>query len=385
MEVFKKIAKKCVLGLLIFTVEVPCSACFFRDVDYIASYDCGKISVETYKSLQRNAAFQSVWLKIAEAAPKLAEQYRAALDAKSVGKAFGMRLNGQTVESMVAAVTRDDVYRFAAIGGLFDVLKLKGSKDTKDTKEMQDAISQMKKQLADIEKAEAEMREKQTDREAKKSAAEKRQLESWIACTENYAKREIIFDYYYGDNGKEKPSDGDFRKYFDDNYIKYHFCAFHYTADGEEGETKEAAQKRAEKFLKDAKTLGFEEAVVKEYDKLAAELDQETTQVTDEEKAQVFSPFRFVSKEELKIDPNLRAIKDAPLNEAILLDYGGRYFVVFERMGLNDEDFKQQKDWLLRDFKGDEFEERLLKYGKTLGFKFNSKALVECRPSNMDL
>ncbi|MDR2817648.1 MAG: hypothetical protein LBB04_02920 [Oscillospiraceae bacterium] len=376
MDVLKKIAKKCVLGLLILSIEMPCSACFFRSADYVASYDGGKISAEVYKNLQQGV-LGPVIRKIAKRDPGLVGRFSAAVQSGCVGEAFGLRVDGKTVESMVAAATKDEAYRFVAVGAFFDMLKLKLPKETLKQ------VDQMKKQLVDAEKAEAKMKKKQTAREVQRAADERKRWAAQIACVENDAKRDVVFDYYYGDKGKEKPSNKDLRKYFDSNYIKFRCYLFQYTAGGDE--EKGVVQKQAEKFLEDAKTLGFEKAVVKEYDSRVAKSGQKSEgKETDEEKVKMVSPVQFASKEELRMDPSLEVIKNTPLNKVASLDVG-MAIVVFERMGLTGADFKQRKNGLLHAVKGDEFEERLLKHGKTLGFKFNGKALVECRPSNIDL
>ncbi|GHV30076.1 hypothetical protein FACS189481_3810 [Clostridia bacterium] len=374
MKIFVRTAKSVLVLSLILSAEVTCHACFFRNTDYVASYGGKTISSEVYKQLQYPAGrlLQQEMLKTNEAR----WHQVVAISQGSSEKFLGEVVNGKTVESMLAEFAKDEVCRFAAVDAIFvkDNLKL--------LKKGQEELDQLKKQMEDDGKAatDAKTKGKQTAREVQKAAEKKKQREAHLELKKNDLEREAVFDFWYS-----KTSDDELKKYFNSSYIKICLFQFPYAVDGEE--TKEVVQKQVEKFLKDVESLGFGKAAVKEVTQREAKSGQKSeTKETEEEKIKRVAPVLFTPKEKLGADPFSKAVEKAPLNKATLFDFdAGHAFVVFEVLEKTDEDFKNEKEkGLLHVFKNDEFNAKLLAYGKTLRLKFNNAALAEFRPRNME-
>lgn len=88
--------------------------------------------------------------------------------------------------------------------------------------------------------------------------------------------KEQLFDYYYGDDGKEKPSDEDLEKYINENYLRYKSITISKStktdANEKEKENKEKKE-LADKYFKQAEGKSFSsfDDVISDYNKYVEE------------------------------------------------------------------------------------------------------------------
>ena len=88
--------------------------------------------------------------------------------------------------------------------------------------------------------------------------------------------KEKLFDYYYGSEGKEKPSDEDIEKYVNDNYLRFKSITIDKSTKTDEDEKKKENEEKktlAEEYLKKASSASFSsfDSVIEEYNKYVEE------------------------------------------------------------------------------------------------------------------
>lgn len=88
--------------------------------------------------------------------------------------------------------------------------------------------------------------------------------------------KEKLFDYYYGSEGKEKPSDEDIEKYVNDNYLRFKSITISKSTKTDEDEKKKENEENkalAEEYLKKSASSSFSsfDSVIDEYSKYVEE------------------------------------------------------------------------------------------------------------------
>jgi hypothetical protein len=254
MKILVKIAKKCVLGLLILSMEVPCSACFFpANTEYVASHGKGDVPTGLYVMYEMTDACSSVMQELSE----IGENSHLPSDDISD---YNRKINGVAVKEMISARAKERVLMHLAVNAIFDELKLT-------------LPAEFKKQLEDYGRVYGVNK--------RDLAAKGIGKESVVAYFENKMKYEQLYNYYYGDKGVNKLTDKELRDLFERSYVKLQTERFSYSEslDGD----KKKAQANAVNFYKDVKSLGFAEALLKKEDELKERQRREEERKAKEE------------------------------------------------------------------------------------------------------
>jgi hypothetical protein len=263
VKTFVKVAKKCVLGLLILSIEVPCNACFFStNTEYVASYGKENVPTGLYVMYEMLDASTSVMQELAEVDENLQLQ-NGDVD-------YNRKINGIAVKEMITARAKEKVMMHLAVSALFDELKLTLSAESR-------------KQLEDYGKV--------YGLNKKDLAARGIGKESVVAYFENKMKYEQLYDHYYGEKGANKLSDKELRDVFDRSYVKLQSEKFPYSESS--GENDKEAQVSANSFGGDVRSLGFAEALLKKEDEQAKKQKEE-----EEKRAKAREQERKKAKEE---------------------------------------------------------------------------------------
>ncbi|MDR2817649.1 MAG: hypothetical protein LBB04_02925 [Oscillospiraceae bacterium] len=241
MKTLVKIAKKCVLVLLILSMEVPCNACFFPvNTEHVASHGKGNVPTGLYVMYEMTDACSSVMQKLSEMDENLQ------LPSDDVND-YNRKISGVAVKEMISACAKEKVMMHLAVDALFDELKLT-------------LPAESKKQLEDYSRMYGVNKKDLAENGIGK--------ESVVAYFENKMKYEQLYNYYYGDKGVNKLTDKELRDLFERSYVKLQIEKFYYS-ESLAGDDKKA-QVSAVNFYKDVRSLGFAEALLKKEDEQKA-------------------------------------------------------------------------------------------------------------------
>lgn len=402
--------KGTVLAGLILSLGTIFSSCqISNSTQYAATYSDGQIPTGVYVLYSLQEASGKVFEEISQTDPELYMQIRN--DNEIIDST---NFNGKLIEDLIVERAKTEMQMHVGANKLFEELKLNLTDEQKEF----------------LKQAEGYYEENEDNFKVQGISKE-----SYISYAENIQKRQVLFDYYYGENGKNRPKDEKLKKYFADNYLKLSIRPFRYGTD----ENKEKSKEEAQKFLDSVKDNGFEEtwrleeaeaeakaleeerkakeeeAAKKQAEKTAEENKVEEAEKSDEsaeaesseadadeksekntEKEETPEEARnriknlntnIVEKLRLKSvfkQKELDKIDNTNVGMPILADsVSNKAFFVIVKQQTDEQDFENIKEEVLHESCERPFEKLLVAKGESTNIKFNETAISEFRPSKV--
>ena len=400
--------KGTVLASLVLSLGVVFSSCqISNSTQYAATYSGGTIPTGVYVMYCLYNAGSKVFEEISQTDPELLQNSE---------DVYNINFNGKLIEDLIVERAKTELQMHVGANKLFEELKLNLTEEQKDfLKQVEDSY------------------EKDEDNFKAQGIGK----ESYISYAENTQKRETLFDYYYGENGKNRPKEEQLKKHFDDNYFKLSIRPFRYSSE----EDKEKIKEKAQKFLDSVRDNGFEEAwrleeeeekakaleeerkakekeekeaTKKEAEKAAEEnkvgdaeesresIEDESSKVDADEKSEE------VEKEETPEEARDRIknsstiirkksmlkgafkqkeidkIDSADIGTPVLIDsVSNKALFVVVKQKADEQEFKNMKENVLHDMCETPFEKILTAKGKAMNINFNETAISEFKPSKV--
>ena len=175
---------------------------------------------------------------------------------------FDQKVGEQTFEDYLLTTAMDQTKHYAAVEKLFKESGLKISSE--DMKSINNSISDTWESLSELYEKEG----------ISKDSLKKTYVSS--------KKEEMLFDYYYGEGGKEAASKEDLEKYMNDNYLRFKAITI-YKSTNEDETQKEAENKEKQELFEKYKEKTADVSFA-DFDALIDEYNQETA-ATDEDTA----------------------------------------------------------------------------------------------------
>lgn len=391
--------KGTVLAGLILSLGTIFSSCqISNSTQYAATYSDGQIPTGVYVlyCLQDS---DKVLAEISQTDPELLQNGE---------DVYNINFNGKLIEDLIVERAKTEMQMHVGANKLFEELKLN---------------------LTDEQKDFLEQRENDYEGGAERLQELGISKESYISYAENTQKRQALFDYYYGENGKNRPKDEELKKYFADNYLKLSIRPFRYGTD----ENKEKSKEEAQKFLGSVKDNGFEEAwrleeaeakaleeerkakeeeaakkqaeknEVEEAEKSDESAEAESSEADADEKSEKNTEkeetpeeardriknlnTNIVEKLRLKSvfkQKELDKIDNTDVGMPILADsVSNKAFFVIVKQQTDEQDFENIKEEVLHESCERPFEKLLVAKGESTNIKFNETAISEFRPSKV--
>lgn len=391
--------KGTVLAGLILSLGTIFSSCqISNSTQYAATYSDGQIPTGVYVlyCLQDS---DKVLAEISQTDPELLQNGE---------DVYNINFNGKLIEDLIVERAKTEMQMHVGANKLFEELKLN---------------------LTDEQKDFLEQRENDYEGGAERLQELGISKESYISYAENTQKRQALFDYYYGENGKNRPKDEELKKYFADNYLKLSIRPFRYGTD----ENKEKSKEEAQKFLDSVKDNGFEEAwrleeaeakaleeerkakeeeaakkqaeknEVEEAEKSDESAEAESSEADADEKSEKNTEkeetpeeardriknlnTNIVEKLRLKSvfkQKELDKIDNTDVGMPILADsVSNKAFFVIVKQQTDEQDFENIKEEVLHESCERPFEKLLVAKGESTNIKFNETAISEFRPSKV--
>ena len=398
--------KGTVLAGLILSLGTIFSSCqISNSTQYAATYSDGQIPTGVYVLYSLQEASGKVFEEISQTDPELYMQIRN--DNEIIDST---NFNGKLIEDLIVERAKTEMQMHVGANKLFEELKLNLTDEQKEF----------------LKQAEGYYEENEDNFKVQGISKE-----SYISYAENIQKRQVLFDYYYGENGKNRPKDEELKKYFADNYLKLSIRPFRYGTD----ENKEKSKEEAQKFLDSVKDNGFEEtwseakakaleeerkakeeeAAKKQAEKTAegnkveeaeksdesaeaesseADADEKSEKNTEKEETPEEARNRIknlntniVEKLRLKSvfkQKELDKIDNTNVGMPILADsVSNKAFFVIVKQQTDEQDFENIKEEVLHESCERPFEKLLVAKGESTNIKFNETAISEFRPSKV--
>lgn len=381
--------KGTVLAGLILSLGTIFSSCqISNSTQYAATYSGGKIPTGVYVLYSLQEASGKVFEEISQTDPELYMQIRN--DNEIIDST---NFNGKLIEDLIVERAKTEMQMHVGANKLFEELKLNLTDEQKEF----------------LKQAEGYYEENEDNFKVQGISKE-----SYISYAENIQKRQVLFDYYYGENGKNRPKDEELKKYFADNYLKLSIRPFRYGTD----ENKEKSKEEAQKFLDSVKDNGFEEAwrleeaeakakaleeERKAKEEEAAKKQAEKNEVEEAEKSEKNTEkeetpeeardriknlnTNIVEKLRLKSvfkQKELDKIDNTDVGMPILADSASnKAFFVIVKQQTDEQDFENIKEEVLHESCERPFEKLLVAKGKSTNIKFNETAISEFKPSKV--
>lgn len=401
--------KGTVLTSLVLSLGVVFSSCqISNSTQYAATYSEGTIPTGVYVMYCLQDASNTVVNEVSQTDPELLQNSE---------DVYNINFNGKLIEDLIVERAKTEMQMYVGANKLFEELKLDLTEEQKDFL-------------------------KQTENVYKENEGTYKELgiskESVLAYNENAYKRETLFNYYYGENGKNRPKDEELKKYFDDNYLKLSRRPFKYDSE----EDKEKAKGKAQKFLDSVRDNGFEEAwrleeeeektkAIEEERKAKEKEEKEATtrqekKATDEDKIEeTGESSESIEDESSKVDTdkkseeevekeespeevrdrikslNTNIIKKSMLKGAfkqkeidkidstdvgtpVLVDsVSSKALFVITKQSIDEQEFGNIEENVLHDMCEAPFEKILIAKGKATNINFNETVISEFRPSKV--
>lgn len=400
--------KGTVLASLVLSLGVIFSSCqISNSTQYAATYSGGTIPTGVYVMYCLYNAGSKVINEVSQTDPELFQNSE---------DVYNINFNGKLIEDLIVERAKTEMQMHVGANKLFEELKLNLTKEQKDfLKQVEDSY------------------EKDEDNFKAQGIGK----ESYISYAENTQKRQALFDYYYGENGKNRPKEEQLKKHFDDSYFKLSIRPFRYSSEEDKEKTKEKAQK----FLDSVRDNGFEEAwrleeeeekakaleeerkakekeekeaTKKEAEKTAEEnkvgnseegrksIEDESSKVDADEKSEEVekeetpeeardriknSSTNIIKKSMLKgafKQKEIDKIDSADIGTPVLIDsVSNKALFVVVKQKTDEQEFKNMKENILHDMCETPFEKILVAKGKAMNINFNETAISEFSPSKV--
>ena len=200
--------------------------------------------------------------------------------------------------------------------------------------------------------------------------------ESFRKAIENTYKRSAIFDAIYGEGGSEEVSQEELLAKFNQEYISMDRITFSFsTGDGTR------PQEEIDKLMEKAK--GYQQriekgeeiqAIAEEYQK---EQDAEKGESSTEDSTSTPNTALVVPREGSSYSAAFmdNVTSAAPGKPIVFEDDTSVCLAIVNEVTKESDIFLQNVDYLLSDMKSEEFEQRLIDWGKEMGVNFNSSAV----------
>lgn len=213
--------------------------------------------------------------------------------------------------------------------------------------------------------------------------------ESFRQTIQNTYKRSLLFDAIYGENGTEAVSQEELLKKFNQEYINMDRVYFSIVGENGEGSLpKEEIDKLMEKakgyqqrIEKGESIQDIAQEYQKEQEEASGTSDSSSTQQSNTAIALTVS--REGSSYSSTFMENVAAA--APGKPIVFEDDANICLVVVNEVTVESPIFLQNEDFLLSDMKSDEFEQRLLDWGKALNVTFNQAAVSRYEAKKLKL
>lgn len=145
--------------------------------------------------------------------------------------------------------------------------------------------------------------------------------ESYKQVAASSYKRHEIFEYYYGNDGKEPVSDEEVQSYVNDNYIRYKMITYPKSLNDDEAlkeqENKES-EERFQHYLEEAQGLSFEEfdRIIDEHNEYLEQLEAEANEEAADEQETPESETAADDSSETEAEESSSDIQDEDSSEA---------------------------------------------------------------------
>jgi hypothetical protein len=378
-----KIVKNTLL-LVTLIVGVLCTACKFgTHTEYIGTYGGKDVPAGIYVMYELVDGLYFAMQKLMEKDKNFYPQIG------SHGDLYEKVIDGVTVEELVMQKAQENTVMHIAINVLFAELNLELPAEKRDRLEQS-----------------AKVYGKQKAAFSQNGVG----LDSYVAFFETKEKKQMLFDYYYGENGVAKPSEEELLNKFNESFVKLQTETFYYGANASE-EDKAKMQKKAQEFQKRAQTDGFSETLIKdreEEQKRTSEVNKKADEPAKEvneteglgpviEENAMAEALKLIEATSITImddkqmgsfytESGKNEIKKRTEGEIILLDIPSQHmFVVLQVLPKTKEEQKEKEQQILEFLKTDEFERKLFERGKKEGFEFNMQAVDKFRPTRLKM
>ena len=400
--------KGTVLASLVLSLGVIFSSCqISNSTQYAATYSGGTIPTGVYVLYSLQEARAKVFEEISQTDPELLQNSE---------DIYSINFNGKLIEDLIVERAKTEMQMHVGADKLFEELKLNLKDEQKNFLKQEENVY------------------KENEEAIKAFGIEK---ESYMSYAENIQKRQALFDYYYGENGKNRPKEEQLKKHFDDSYFKLSIRPFRYSSEEDKEKTKEKAQK----FLDSVRDNGFEEAwrleeeeekakvleeerkakekeekeaTKKEAEKTAEEnkieeagdsresVEDESSKVDADEKSEEVekeetpeearnriknSSTNVIKKSMLKgafKQKEIDKIDSADIGTPVLIDsVSNKALFVVVKQKADEQEFENIKANVLHDMCETPLEKILVDKGKTMNINFNETAISEFSPSKV--
>ncbi|MGN1039411.1 MAG: hypothetical protein ACI4PI_01840 [Oscillospiraceae bacterium] len=383
------------LASLVLSLGVIFSSCqISNSTQYAETYSGGTIPTGVYVLYSLQEARDKVFEEISQTDPELLQNSE---------DIYSINFNGKLIEDLIVERAKTEMQMHVGADKLFEELKLNLKDEQKNFLKQEENVY------------------KENEEAIKAFGIEK---ESYISYAENIQKRQALFDYYYGENGKNRPKEEQLKKYFDSNYLKLSRRPFRYGSE----EDKEKSKEKAQKFLDSVRDNGFEEAwrleeegekegkeaAKKEVEKTAEgnkieeagdsreSVEDESSKVDADEKSEEVekeetpeeardriknSNTNIIKKSMLKgafKQKEIDKIDSADIETPVLVDsVSNKAWFVVVKQKTDEQEFENIKANVLYDMCETPFEKILVDKGKTMNINFNETAISEFSPSKV--
>lgn len=370
------------LASLVLSLGVIFSSCqISNSTQYAETYSGGTIPTGVYVLYSLQEARDKVFEEISQTDPELLQNSE---------DIYSINFNGKLIEDLIVERAKTEMQMHVGADKLFEELKLNLKDEQKNFLKQEENVY------------------KENEEAIKAFGIEK---ESYISYAENIQKRQALFDYYYGENGKNRPKEEQLKKYFDSNYLKLSRRPFRYGSEEDKEKSKEKSKEKAQKFLDSVRDNGFEEAwrLEEEEEKEGKEagdsresVEDESSKVDADEKSEEVekeetleeardriknSNTNIIKKSMLKgafKQKEIDKIDSADIETPVLVDsVSNKAWFVVVKQKTDEQEFENIKANVLYDMCETPFEKILVDKGKTMNINFNETAISEFSPSKV--
>lgn len=203
-------------------------------------------------------------------------------------------------------------------------------------------------------------------------------INSFQMVMETELKKQRLFEKYYDKGGLQEVSDESIRDYVNKNYNKVKYYSFDIS--GLSDEQKSENKKLYEEFLARTKMGESIEDLAKEFEsrKKSEKADEKSKSADKESGIDEINTVSVYEKEDSRefTEEIRESIEKSEFNVVTGLDLKDQRIIFVREQPGNDESYiKENRDMLLKEYKGDEFEIEIKSWIKSSDVKFNPKAI----------
>ena len=282
---------------------------------------------------------------------------------------FDQQIGEVDADDYIKAAALESCKQYIAVNRLFDEYKL--SFTDKELEEIKSSIASTWSSVSAL---------------YEENGCGKASFEKIMMVDEKYDK---IFEYYYGENGKEPVSEKDRKDFFVKNYAKIKYIDVSYSSHYDEVTTSSDASDNQKKELKELaekylKRLQDGESIDKLIDEEAHAAGEEHDH---EEGEEIESEPTFVQKDTSdEPDDFNKTLFETKMNTPTMTEnstYGYYVFIRYE-MDEDGEDYTEREHSVLSAMKSEDFKEIIERAASDLKITENNSAIKRYKPQNIN-